>query len=355
MPGTLAPMWKRTRRVAPALICGTALLLTGCGSGWSGGSTADNDSDAGQSPLRKYLGDGYRADGPAMMAGAVMMTTAGFGPGGVEPSAEQKRKQRAVEDEVAECMQAEGFEYTPVYPESRGSTKRAEAYALDKDEFTERYGYGLTTLGMERSDPDPNQKYVQSLSEKAKKAYQEALIGPMLEAEVQHPEGGKQKTVRIEVAKPGSKKSGKQADPGCLQKAHEQVFGERTNRQQEFSSLFEDLATLHQRIQRDPAMVEAYEKWAGCMRGAGYDGFRTPEDATNSIFQKLNGGGAAPSEKVQQYELEVAGADLECQQKHVDKVAAEVRQRHEERFVEDHKSALVRYKNWRAKAGKEGR
>ena len=89
-------------------------------------------------------------------------------------------------------------------------------------------------------------------------------------------------------------------------------------------------------VENDPRVIEAQDDWTECMRDRGYE-YEDDQDVIIEEYQErldellegddprtLTGPRAAALEKLQQEEIEVSLADLECQIKHTDEVFREV-------------------------------
>lgn len=160
----------RSTAVAVAIAGALALTLGACSSGPAGG-----DED-GPTPEREPL-----------PLDALWDTTSGTWD---EVSA--NAQQMEMEERTAECMAREGFEDTPV-DWSQGGMVSIDLGDLDvargSREFAERYGYGVTTnpWGDQIAEPlpeetpgdwiDPNQEYLESMSDVAREADYIALHG----------------------------------------------------------------------------------------------------------------------------------------------------------------------------------
>ncbi|MFT4232565.1 MAG: hypothetical protein QM606_07310, partial [Leucobacter sp.] len=87
-------------------------------------------------------------------------------------------------------MAKEGFEYRPIDHSGFGpavGSEHQEEVDTDSDGFIEQYGYGITDWpgaeSLEDQVPEefvnPNQEYLNSLTESERQAFQQALNGPM--------------------------------------------------------------------------------------------------------------------------------------------------------------------------------
>lgn len=358
-------MTRRRLRMTSCVLAGVGvLMLTGC-SGDSGspdggdGATADDEE---KSPLEEYLG--YDTAPVAGPGGGVMISARA-----PEPSEEESKKEREVQDLVAACMQEQGFEYVPYVPDREESSAFDEAYSLPPEKFAEQYGYGISTL-MDLADPegeesdDPNQAIAEALTPDALTAYQEALWGEGVEVT----DGGA--SVSVEAVPGGPGDAPAPGDKGCMQKASEEVYdlddaGRGGEGFQDFDSLFTDIDALRQRIDGDPRLTDATQQWVDCMADAGFSEFTDPDDPATEVSDRMSALFGDPSseekstqivspdnldpaelDKVQEYELDVAPADFACRRDHYEDIYREVQFELEAEFVEDHKADLEAFQEW---------
>lgn len=291
----------RSRKLGVGLVGGIAALslLAACGGG--GGD------DAEALPLDEQVG----FDGDAVY--------------------ERRAK---VENIVRECMQAQGFEYTPVDPRAEEAALTGTR-GLSKDEFEEQYGYGITTLYEERlqlAASSPNAAYRSSLSEADRDAYDRAL-------------NGGDPTATFEVALDTGEFS---ILGGCLREATEKVFGGA----ELLSTLETELAEVEERATNDGRMIAAIEKWAACMRDRGYD-YEFPEQIDVVLQERLEVIVGPPDARdpdydraalqaLQQEEVATVRADLACEEKHIEEVEDKVLAEYEREFREQHADLLSR-------------
>lgn len=361
-------MTRRRLRMTSSVLAGVGvLMLTGCSgdSGSPDGRDGSTTGDEEKSPLAEYLG--YDTAPVAGPGGGVMISARAL-----EPSEEESKKEREVQDLVAACMQEQGFEYVPYVPDRDETSAFDEAYSLPPEKFAEQYGYGISTL-MDMADPegeesdDPNQAIAQALTPDALAAYQEALWGEGVEVT----DGGASVSVEAVPGGPGGVPA--PADQGCMQKASEEVYalegaGRGGEGFQDFDSLFTDIDALRQRIDGDPRLTDATQQWVDCMADAGFSEFTKPDDPATEVSDRMSAlFGDLPSEdseeksthlvnpvaldraeldKVQEYELDVAPADFACRRDHYEDIYREVQFELEAEFVEDHKTDLEAFQEW---------
>jgi hypothetical protein len=321
---------------ALALFAAAALALTGCSGGKSG-----TDATAEDGPLSKYLsalwdGEEYTQE---------------------KLDAETKQ----TEELVAECMSTEGFEYTPDVQNGGTiySSEEDEGVEWGSEEFAKQYGYGIVSWpGMEDMPEDtgeeyidPNQDYVEALSESEQQAYYEALHGPSPTEE--------------EIAAM-DEDGGYEYDwtkNGCYGAAQHEVQSETNGgmaayEDPEFEDLFESSNQLYEALWSEDSpnedVLKLNREWADCMADAGYDGFSSPMLAQQAMSDEYNelqmpdgedGEWQEPSKadqkEFQEREIEVALADQGCKGKiGYDDGLLKIQFDLEQKFVDEHKAEL---------------
>jgi hypothetical protein len=250
-------------------------------------------------------------------------------------------QQQKIEEQVAACMAEQGFEYIPVDQSQYGGVSMDSGeWDPESREWVEEYGYGAVNFPGSEQKPeqefvDPNQEYVESLSESEMAAYYETLHGPQPTEEELDEEGGYE------------------YDPenaGCYGSAQLEVTGDDPYSSEEFKPLMDAMNELYSEMQNDPAVGELNAAWSSCMAEAGYSGFATQQDAQNSIYDEINAYYEGQTEhveddpalaEIQEREIDLALADLECRE------STDYRQESlrlqfelEEQFVQEHKAEL---------------
>lgn len=324
------------------------LTLTACGGGDGGSGDSGSSSDEiPKGPLDELFEEVY----------------------GGEDEERNNRQMMDVEEATAACMAEQGFEYTPVdWSQSGGGGSMEEPEEeWGTLEFAKKWGYGASTdpwgggeeVTSEEQFVDPNQERIESMSESEAAAYTEALYGP------QTPEIMESEEYNWE-------------DYGCSGKAQHEVYEVQTGMDEDaFQALNDEMSTMWESIQDDPRMAELDEKWASCMADAGYDGFATPMDAENSIYDQTSkvydeaygenglGEDATPEDweavegqvkellaEITDEEIATATADYTCR----DEVAyqrtqAEISIEFQQEFYDAHEAEL---EAWRATAAEQG-
>lgn len=334
----------------PAFAAIVALTFTGCSSGGKDTTAAE------EGPLSKYLS--------ALWDGEEW----------TQEKYDEQNKQ--TEELVAVCMQNEGFEYIPDL-QSGGvfMTEDEDGPQWGTEEFAKEFGYGMSTDPWAGQDTesreggeyvDPNQEYVDSLSESEQQAYYETLHGVgMTEEEM------------VEAEENGGSWEYDWTTAGCYGAAQHEVEQEQQGamaayEDPEFADLFEAIDTMYAEVWGEAGptndeLVQLDAQWADCMADKGYE-YTSPTDANQQLNDELNEiynlgypdeseeNWEEPSEgewatiqanidaeikKFQPYEIEVATADFACKKKlDYDTVSQKVMFDLEQKFVDSHKSEL---------------
>ena len=328
-------MTRATIAIAAALAA--TLALAGC----SGDGKKKNEPEEG--PLTKYMSALYDESGWT----------------DERMEADHKKTEKI----VAECMTKEGFEYKPAPFQGGGMVfggEDDEGPQMGTMEFAKQYGYGIidnpwneaaTEESSEEIPEDPNQKYLESLSESEQQAYSETLYGPQPTAE--------EMAAMEEGDSEGYVYDWKKA--GCQGKAQHEVQGEQgyeaANSDPAYADLMKALEEFGQQQYENNDTIEALDrKWAECMAKADFADFPKRMEAQQKLWDEwgeVQGQGqtsedAEPKEpskaeqkKFQEREIEIAVADVTCADKlkYDEKVAA-ANLKAEQKFVDEHEKQL---------------
>ena len=204
-------------------------------------------------------------------------------------------QQQKVEELVAECMIAEGWEYIPVkYPSSDGVVEYS-----DEDEVARisREGLGMTYYLLNDSSTDvppddpwtdfvnPNNAYVESLSETEQIAYYTSLNGtggsPVLYQDGLAREEAAAASVGKVVINDG--------DGGCQGVAYKAVAGDDITTSPDYQEAIQVYYDeLQQRVDADPRTIALTSDWSTCMKDAGYD-YEDAQSYYDGIYTELQG------------------------------------------------------------------
>lgn len=340
------PMTRRTsatasrtarRAVLPAALGVLALVVSACGGG-AGAATDDEDDSAsafGSGPLDAYFERIYGGSDEEMW----------------------QDQQRETEELVAECMAEQGFEYIPVdYASMSQPAVEDSEVEWGTREFAEQYGYGMTSWpGMDEQPlpedeagwEDPNQAYIEGMSDTERDAYYVALHGDMT-----GPEPGEEEEWEYDWTQAGCQ--------GSSQQAIQEKYGLAG---EEMTALQEEMEQLWTQIQSDERITSLTAQWSDCMADAGYTGMASMEDAQNALMEEQNaiydevyGTGAEIEESewealqaevdertaaLAEKEIATAVADFDCRdQIDFEKVQLEVSNEYQQTFVDAHRAEL---------------
>lgn len=246
-----------------------------------------------------------------------------------------------VENAIAGCMKADGFDYVPTDPVAQQAALTGKANMSD-EEYEKQFGYGVTTLyGRGTAQTDPNATIRSQLGEADRAAYDRALSG-----------GKPEQTFALAVDTGDFTELG-----GCTKTATNEAFGGT----QLLQTLQRKLDELDDSIVSDQRVVRAIEAWRGCVKaatGEQYEDAESIEDEITQRFEDLVGGVVPPGQvapegtqvdtaalrKLQQDELDLFTKDLACENEHIAPVETKVREEKETRFKRDNAELLRKVK-----------
>ncbi|CAH0169516.1 hypothetical protein SRABI76_01244 [Microbacterium oxydans] len=324
-----------------AALAATAMVfvLAGCT-----GTPGDDGLTYEDSPLNKYVAAAWGGD--------------------LSPEEQQKQSeenQRKVEELVAECMADEGFEYTP-NTDNGGMFASADGdWEPEKREWVEKYGYGMVNSPFnerQEEEPaeeyvDPNQDYVQTLSETEQTAFYETLYGASPDEDELNEDGSYE--YRWE-------------DGGCQGWAQHEIDGDDVWQSDEFSEIRTKMEEFWTTTQEAPELADLNAEWAKCMADGGEPGFTKQADASQSIVDEQNalydaayGDGSEPVDtespefvepsdspemkKLGEREIELALVDLDCRKKtSYMEESLKIQFALEEKFIAENKAELDAFK-----------
>jgi hypothetical protein len=279
------------RRIALLAVAACALTLSACGGGNGSASTGAEPAAKADLPGIKEFG----------------LTEEQFN--------QHVEKTQAL---IAKCMTEAGFEYIPVDVktiEAAQARVRADP-GYTRRTYKEKWGLGVTTR-FDKPVRDvglgPNLKIWKSLPPADQEAYARTLWGEDPTADF-----------AFTLDEEDFSSTG-----GCTRKAVAQVF----TPEQLKGTYVNPKDVL---VDSDPRIAEATRNWSKCMRGHGYEyeedqdeiieeyGERLDQLLDGDDPQTLTGQRAAALRKLQQEEIKVSLADLDCQIKHTDQVYRQV-------------------------------
>jgi hypothetical protein len=297
----------------PIALLACAVLLSGCGGG--GGSSRPKPAQ------------------PAAQGGSVE-DQLGFTRRGIAGA------QAKVENAIATCMKAQGFDYVPV-DAAAAQTALTGRPNLSDEEFERQFGYGISTLyGRGSPQSDPNYRIRRQLGAADLRAYDQALSG-----------GQPDQTFLQAVDTGDFSQLG-----GCIKQATDDLLGGT----QLLTTLQRNLDELDDSILADQRMVRASASWTRCMRaatGQEYEDSEAIEDEIRQQFEAIVGaplpqGQVAPDGSydkaaladLQRREVELSDHDLACEREHITPVENVVREQKEDAFRQRNADLLRKVK-----------
>lgn len=257
------------RAAAVTMAACATLTLAACGGGnpLSGGG-GGGDLKPEDSPLSKWY-ESFSADQELS-------------------EQEAQDQQMQAEEAIAACMQKEGFEYIPVdYSRDiavSGGDDGGPEYGTK--EWAAQNGYQAFVMGGEPTDGDeegpvdPNQAYIESLSESSRTAFETALYGDQSGIDWEDPDFD-----------PSSLTPEQR---GCSGKAWDEVGatspGQNVWDSEEGKAFSEETNSLWEEISKATGMGKANAAWADCMADAGFAdrNWTTPADPEKAFQDEAN-------------------------------------------------------------------
>ncbi len=324
-----------------------ALAATACGSGGTDDTgAAASGSDGGETLADFVPGmDSFDFTDPA-----------------AETAAFRRREQQA-QELVRQCMAEHGFEYIPYMPDIDLTDD-----PVGDREYLETHGFGLATELLvdpeeqaddfdQYLDDDPNQAIVAAMDEAERQAYETALYGEQPEITPDMTE--EEIDALFENYQPS----------GCLDDAYAEVYDFDAARdfETEFGPLLEEIFSA---AENDPRITELDERWSACMEDAGYE-FSSFDEPEVYIARQLEAIGLvtdlevgpdgamvgfgmqplAPDDPrrpqvqaIADEEIAIALAADDCAED-LYEVYVEVQQEYEQRFIDENRAALERFRD----------
>ena len=367
-----------SHKLLPAAIAGLAILTAACSSGGSSRSNGAASTAASAGPSSASSDQNGSTERLTPLSAFFTV-----GQGGQPSDADREAAAndfRHSEQLVADCMHQQGFQYIPRdYNEAiDAKVKNTEAFDLPPDQYAERWGYGISTIDPSQFKAevpdDPNSAIVEALSPAARSAYETSMYG-FDTSEGGLMSSGGNGTV---VARPMDSKLDAPAPDGCSTRAMREVYGEDFDRPDtaatsEFDGLNEEMGALWDRVSNDPRVSEAKTGWDDCMADAGHPEATDPDNAAQLVIDRFSalygvdaahfkevraGIKGAPQQpepaalaEVQNYERSLAVADRRCKKPYEDTVFT-VQAEVENRFIDEHRAELERYRDSMSLQGK---
>jgi hypothetical protein len=273
------------------------ILAIGLATAACGGTTATTTSDAAAAADDQTATTGSETTDPGAGSEDGELTLADF-IGGVDYSefdeADFRAQELEIQQQVAECMAAEGFEYIPFVPSDIGGGFAG----FDEEEYVKTYGFGVSTWVLQQdsfgpeSDPyaqDPNQDIVEAMDDAERDEYYRLLYGgepdiitntPPEELEAMSPE---------ELDEFYNEAYRDWQPDGCYNEASADYYND-TESQAFYEEFGDDLDAFYSQAESDPRMTQAQADWSACMADKGHD-FASQEEMYAYFYGDENGEG----------------------------------------------------------------
>ena len=244
--------------------------------------------------------------------------------------------QAKVENAIAACMKAEGFDYVPSDPVAAQAALTGKPNMSD-EEFERMFGHGIATLyGKGTAQSDPNARIRAQLGDADRRAYDRTLHG-----------GNAEQTFAYAIDNGDFSELG-----GCTRQAADAAFGGTRL----LTTLQRELDELDESIVNDQRVVKANEAWRKCMRratGESFEDSEAIEDRVRTRLEQIVGEALAPGQvapegsydkaalaELQRLEVEWTNKDLACEEEHIADVEDTVREEKETRFRDENAELL---------------
>ncbi|GBE25852.1 hypothetical protein BMS3Bbin02_02142 [bacterium BMS3Bbin02] len=242
------------------------LLVAACGGTVKDTTAPGEGPDASVTPSSTPAGDGTLE-----MSDFIP----GFDPDQFE-NTDFRAQELEVQQSVAACMAAEGFEYIPYVQSGIGGGFEFEDF--QGEEFAKKYGLGISTFILQEpgqdqaaedfENQDPNQPIVDAMSEAEREEYQRLLYGggpPIVE---DTPQEVLEAMTPEELEQFYDEAFSDWEPDGCFYQAQTEAFDMGAS--QAFYEEFGDrLSDIYMRVESDPRIVDANKQWAVCMTEKG--------------------------------------------------------------------------------------
>ncbi len=191
-----------------------------------------------------------------------------------------------IQQQIAECMAAEGFEYIPFVPAEVGGGFAFDEF--DEEEYVKTYGFGVSTwviqeqemFGEDGEDPwanDPNMEIVDAMDDFEREEYYRVLYGGEPDIIANTPQEELDAMTEEELMAFYDEAYMNWQPDGCQNEAYEEAYGGGEADMAFWEEFGQDFEDMYSRVESDPRIVKAQESWSGCMADKGYD-YATQDD-----------------------------------------------------------------------------
>jgi hypothetical protein len=281
-----------------------ALLAAACGGTTTGtteegaaASEATDESTGADESADESSGDESSGSGEIDLGEDGELSLDDFMPGAraFDEDTDWRSEEMQIQQQIADCMAAEGFEYIPFVPSDVGGGFVFDE--SDEEEYVKTYGFGIATWVLEQeqyseeNDPwanDPNREIVEAMDEFEREEYYRILYGGEPEIIENTPPEEIDAMSDEERMEFFDEAYANWMPDGCESRAYEEAYGGEADMAfwEEFGQDFEDLWS---RAESDPRIVEAQAGWSACMAERGQD-FPTQQAMYEYLWGYESGG-----------------------------------------------------------------
>lgn len=191
-----------------------------------------------------------------------------------------RAQEMEIQQSIAECMAAEGFDYIPYVPAEVGGGFGFEEF--DHEEYVKTYGFGVSTMVLqeemfvfdEEDDAwakDPNNEIVEAMDEFELEEYYRVLHGGEPDIIANTPPEELEAMSEEELMEFYDEAYLNWMPDGCWNEAYDEIYGGGGADMAFWEEFGEDFDDYFSRAESDPRIVEAQSGWSACMAEKGHD------------------------------------------------------------------------------------
>ncbi len=217
-----------------------------------------------------------------------------------DENTDYRAQEMEIQQQIAECMAAEGFDYIPFVPSDVGGGFAFDEF--DEGEYVKTYGFGVSTWVVQEAemfeggdpgeDPwanDPNQEIVEAMDEFEREEYYRVLYGGEPDIIMNTPQEEIDAMSEEEMMAFYDEAYANWMPDGCQNVAYEEAYGGGEADMAFWEEFGEDFEDMYSRVDSDPRIVELQSNWSACMADKGYD-YATQDDMYAYFYGSEAGG-----------------------------------------------------------------
>lgn len=218
--------------------------------------------------------------------------------GGIDYSsfdeADFRAQELEIQQQVASCMAAEGFDYIPFVPSDIGGGFAG----FDEEEYVTTYGFGISTWVLQQdqmlpeNDPyaqDPNQAIVDAMDDAEREEYYRVLYGGEPDIITNTPPEELEAMSPDELEQFYNEAYANWEPDGCYNEASNAYYNDE-EAQAFYEEFGEDMDAFYSQAESDPRLTQAQADWSACMAEKGHD-FASQEEMYAYFYGDENGEG----------------------------------------------------------------